>query len=107
MANVRTAWHLLFVASLVEYGAPGFDIHAEQLLSNEPLRADAIVARRKQGPHDDSAARTLRGFWAHVRHTAVLEFKSPTRPLRPGGLAKLYGYGGQYHAFHFDEVGSA
>jgi hypothetical protein len=107
MSNHRTAWHVLFVASLREHGPPGFEVLPEQPLSSEPLRADVVVIRRRGGPPHDDAARTLRGFWPLVRHTAVIEFKSPTRPLRAGEVAKLFGYGGQYHALHVDEVGSA
>lgn len=107
MSNQHTAWHVLFVDSLAECGPPGFDVLAEQPLSTEPLRADVVVVRRRQGPENDSAARTLRGFWPLVRHTALIEFKSPTRPLHPGELAKLFGYGGQYHALHIEKLGSA
>jgi hypothetical protein len=107
MANLRTAWHVLFVASISEHGAPGFDVLPEQLLSAEPLRADVVVVRRMAGARTDGPAGTLKGFWPQVRHTAVVEFKSPTRPVRPGEVAKLFGYGGQYHALHFEEVGSS
>src|SRR5689334_19044346 len=107
MANHRTAWHVLFVAGLSEHGPRGFEVLPEQLLSNEPLRADIVVVRRHEGPRDDAAAGTLRAFWPHVRHTAVVEFKSPSRPLRPGDVAKLFGYGGQYHALHFAQLDSS
>ena len=107
MGNHRTAWHVLFVASLSEHGAPGFQVLAEAPLSSEPLRADVIVIRRPEGPRDDAAARTLRSFWPQVSHTALIEFKSPSRPLRPGELAKLFGYGGQYHAPRTEEIGSS
>jgi acyl-CoA thioesterase I len=104
MANHHTAWHVLFVAGLSEHGPPGFEILPEFLLSKEPLRADVVVVRRREGPHHDDQARTLRDFWPHVRDTGLIEFKSLSRPLRPGELAKLYGYGGQYHALCFDKL---
>ncbi len=107
MANHRTAWHFLFVASLAEHGAPGFDVLPELPLSHEPLRADVVVVRRRTGAHLDAKAGTLRALWPLVRHTAVIEFKSPSRPPRPGDVTKLFGYGGQYHALRFAEVGSA
>src|SRR6185436_3862510 len=98
MANHRTAWHVLFVAGLSEHGPPGFEVLPEFVLSREPLRADVVVVRRRrEGPARDDEAETLRDFWPYVRHTALIEFKSPGRPLRPGGVAKLFGYGGQYH----------
>jgi hypothetical protein len=104
MANHRTAWHVLFVAGLSEHHPPGFDVLPEQLLSNEPLRADLVLVRRREGPYNDAAAGTLRRLWPLIGRMALVEFKSPGRPLRPGELAKLFGYGGQYHALHFDEV---
>lgn len=107
MANHRTAWHVLFVAGLSEHGPPGFNVLAELLLSTEPLRADVVVVRRREGPHDDAAARTLIRFWPLVRHTALMEFKSPSRFVREGEVAKLFGYGGQYHALHFEELAAA
>ncbi len=107
MSNHRTAWHVLFVASLAERGAPGFDVLPEQHLSNDPLRADVVIVRRRTGAHLDAKAETLRTLWPLVRHTAVIEFKSPSRPPRPGDVAKLFGYGGQYHALRFAEVGHA
>ncbi len=107
MASTRTAWHVLFVASLSEHGAPGFAVMPEHPLSNEPQRVDAVVVRRTAAQRNDAAAGTLRAFWPQVEHTALIEFKSPTRPMRPGEVAKLFGYGGQYHAQRFEEVGSS
>src|SRR5690242_8005188 len=106
MANNHTVRQVLFLSSLSERGAPGLDVMPEQLVSTEPLRADVVVVRRREGPHNDAAARTLRGFWPLVRHTALIQYKSPTRPLRPGEVARLFGHGGQYHALHYDEIGS-
>jgi hypothetical protein len=107
MANVRTAWHVPGVASFSEHGVPGFAVFPAPPLSNEPRRADVIVVRRREGPHDDAAAGTLRSFWPLVCHTALIEFKSPTRPLRPGEVARLFSDGGQYHALCFDEIGAS
>lgn len=37
---------------------------------------------------------------------ALIEYKSPSRPPRPGDLAKLIGYGGQVHHLRLGEIGT-
>jgi hypothetical protein len=107
MGNARTAWHVLFVAALAENAPPGVDVIPEVLLSKEPLRADIAILRRKDAPRADEQAGTLRGLWPQIERECVVEFKSATRPVRAGDLAKLIGYGGQYHWLRYGEIGGA
>jgi hypothetical protein len=94
----RTAWHILFAALLEERAPPGFELRTEVPLSLEPQRADLLVLRRQPERADDARARVLRQLWPLVDHDALIEFKSTSRPLVRGDLARLCGYGGQYHA---------
>lgn len=51
-------------------------------------------------------ARTLKSLWRLVPREALIEYKSPSRPPRPGDLAKLFGYGAQIHHLRLREIGA-
>jgi hypothetical protein len=97
VAGGRTVWHVLFAALLRERRAPGFDVHAEVALSTEPQRADLLLLRQR-APTPPGEGAVLRGLWPRLGSDSLVEFKSPTRPLRRGDLIRLLGYGAQYHA---------
>src|SRR5262249_39224011 len=45
----------------------------------------------------------FRGLWPLVRTHTLVEYKSLAWPLRAGDLARLLGYGAQYHAARLEE----
>jgi hypothetical protein len=51
--------------------------------------------------------RVLRKIWPLISMHTLVEFKSVSRPPRPGDLTRLYGYGSQYHAAQIHDVGDA
>ena len=108
MTTPRTQWHVLFYAALTELGSPGMEALAEVLLSREPQQGDTLLIRRRDIPSEeaDAQARTLKGLWRLVTREALIEYKSPSRPPRPGDLAKLFGYGGQLHHLRQREIGT-
>ncbi len=108
MSSQRTQWHVLFYAAVREHGSRAMEALAEVLLSKEPQQGDLLLIRRRDIPGEeaDAAARTLRSFWPLVPREALVEYKSPSRPPRPGDLAKLIGYGGQLHHLRLREIGA-
>jgi hypothetical protein len=104
MGAARTAWHAIFAALLEERAPPGIDVIPELVRSREPQRADLLLLRRKAEARRDEEAGVLRGLWPHLANHAIVEFKSATRPARPGDWVRLLGYGSQYHAAEFREL---
>jgi len=94
----RTAWYVLFVALLKERAPPGFEVRAEVPVSNEPQRVDVLLLRRLNEPRHDDQARVLKALWRRIEQDAIVEFKSISRPVRRGDVARLLGYGAQYFA---------
>jgi hypothetical protein len=101
----RTAWHVLLTRLLQQRAPSSFRVLSEVPLSKHPLRLDLLLLRR-QGALDDSDAAVLRDLWRRILRLALLEYKSPSKPLRRGELAKLLSYAFLYAADHPDEVKS-
>jgi hypothetical protein len=108
LTTSRTQWHVLFYAAVREHGSRATEALAEVLLSKEPQQGDILLIRRRDVPGEeaDAAARTLKSLWRLVPREALIEYKSPSRPPRPGDLAKLIGYGGQVHHLRLREIGA-
>jgi hypothetical protein len=70
-----------------------------------PPRLDLLLLRR-EGSDDDSGAAVLRDLWRRIRRLGLLEYKSPSKPLRRGELAKVFSYAFLYAADHPDEAAS-
>jgi hypothetical protein len=96
MSSETTAWHVPFAALVRERAPADFSVQVEVPLSLQPQRADLLLVRRTPPAHGP-AAQVLRGLWPRLGTDALVEFKSQARPLRRGGVAKLLGYGAQYH----------
>ena len=80
------------LADLLEERGPGqIHITSELQLTRGALFADIVVMRR--GEASTEKPRVLLGLWDWIAHWAVLELKTPSRPLRAGELRKLYAYG--------------
>jgi hypothetical protein len=60
-----------------------------------------------QSARADRGAKVLRHLWERIEHVAVLEYKSPAEPVRPGALMKLLGYALLYGAEHPAALGPA
>jgi hypothetical protein len=102
----RTAWHVLLVRLLAERAPRSFEVRSEVPLGKHPPRVDLLLRRRKRGARADRKARVLRHLWERIEHVAVLEYKSPAEPVRPGALMKLLGYALLYGAEHPAALGS-
>jgi hypothetical protein len=100
----RTAWHVLFARLVGERAPHSIEVRAEVPLGTEPPRADLLLLRRRAGPSADAAANVLRGLWPRIECVALLEFKSVSRPIRRGGLAKLVACCGLYYQSNFDDL---
>ncbi len=107
MGAHRTAWHVIFTALLKERAPPGIDVIPEFVLSSEPQRADLLLLRREDVARQDERAKVLRGLWPRLSNDTLVEFKSATRPPRPGDWLRLLAYGAQYHVSEFARVPSA
>jgi hypothetical protein len=59
---------------------------------------------RREGSDDDSGAAVFRRLWRLIRRLAILEYKSASKPLRRGELAKVLSYAFLYAADHPDDV---
>ncbi len=93
----RTAYHVLFAQLLQERAPKNFTLSFDVKLTNEPQRADVIVVRKDPAAAVGEAL-TLVLLWPLLLWDAIIEFKSPTRPVRRGDLRRLLGYAAQYHA---------
>ena len=96
MSSARTIYHVMFGDLLDEGKPPEFEVQPEEPLSAEPQRADYLVVRRLGPETADDRATVLRQLWSHIRTDALVELKSPSRPVARGDLLKLLGYGCQY-----------
>ncbi len=66
----------------------------EALLQTQSQRVDILLLRRTRAPQPaDGEGRVLRSLWRHVRHVALLEFKSVARLFAPGDLYRLVALG--------------
>jgi hypothetical protein len=99
MGTGRTVWHAHFVMLLEERRPSGLELVPEVVLTSEPQKADLLLIRVAPN-YAPSTARVLRGLWGQLSELTLLEYKSPSRPLRPGDWIRLLGYGAQYHAKH-------
>jgi hypothetical protein len=63
-----------------------------------------ILRRRAALPGE---GRVLRKIWPLISMHTLVEFKSVSRPPRPGDVTRLYGYGSQYHVAQIHDVGDA
>jgi hypothetical protein len=101
----RTAWHVLLARLLAERAPRSFEVRSEVPLGKHPPRVDLLLVRRRQGAGADRGARVLRHLWERIERVAVLEYKSPAEPVRPGALMKLLGYALLHGAEHPASLG--
>ena len=94
MGKKRTAWHLLAATFLDERRPSRVQIEPEVLLSKQPQRTDFLLLRKEEGPVDDATAFVR--LWELMGPLALVEYKSRSRPPRPGVFHQLFGYGHQY-----------
>jgi len=96
----RVIWHVGFERNLRRRGPACIEIRAEVPLSEEPLRLDYLLVRKRlqDGEVADDRAETLRRLWPLLPKVALVELKSPGRPYRMGNLQKLWGYVHVYFA---------
>lgn len=95
----RVIWHVGFERNLRRRGHPSFEVRAEVRLSDEPPRLDYLLLRKlAAGEAPGDGAETLRGLWPMLPRVSVVEYKSPSRPYRPGNLDRLWGYVHAYFA---------
>jgi hypothetical protein len=104
MSNGRTLYHVLFARLLEERAPKNLTFSFDQRLTTEPQRADVIIVR-KLDVVDDSKPLILEGLWRLFPRDAIVEYKSPGRPVRLGDIRRLLGYGAQYHAREVDRLG--
>ncbi|WP_437627282.1 hypothetical protein [Sorangium sp. So ce1151] len=101
----RNLWHLGFV-NLVRARAPAnISVQPEAWLAVEPQRADMLLLRKEDAPHEGGDARMLRGLWPLLGTDTVLEYKSPApSAFRRGDLLRLWGYGVQHHVDQIERL---
>jgi hypothetical protein len=92
----RTAWHVLFERLVIQRAPSSIEVRTEVPVGRSRPQFDLLLLRRRFGPRVDRRAQVLRGLWRHVGEAMVLEFKSISRPLRPGDLLRLFGYGAHF-----------
>jgi hypothetical protein len=92
VGNKRFAWHIGFERNLQRRGPLSFEVRSEVQLTSEPLRPDYLLLRKIADKVLDDAARTLRRLWPALPRVSLVEYKSPSRPYRPGNLDRLWGY---------------
>jgi hypothetical protein len=102
----RTFWHLAFAEMMHERAAPGFEVVPEVWLTLAPQVADLVLLRKRALPRRQPPEQgpVLRGLWPRLGTDTIVEFKSRTKPLRPGELVGLLGYGAQYHRKHLTRL---
>jgi hypothetical protein len=100
VSNGRTLRHLALAQLLRERAPPNFSVTAEFTLAADPQRVDFLLLRKKGHARRDKKARTLKGLWPLLPSDTIVEYKSPSRPIRRGDLMRLLGYGAQYFAMH-------
>ena len=93
---LKTFWHYPYASLVKERKPANWDVVVEKLLSLAPRAVDLLLLRRKGAKRLDHEARVMRGLWPLLTDVALLEFKGPTRGLRPRELGKLLSYGWEY-----------
>ena len=93
---LKTFWHYPYASLVKERKPANWDVVVEKLLSLAPRAVDLLLLRRKGAKRLDHEARVMRGLWPLLTDVALLEFKGPTRGLRPRDLVKLVSYGWEY-----------
>ncbi|MEO0812197.1 MAG: hypothetical protein AAFY60_04980 [Myxococcota bacterium] len=94
MGQHRTAWHLLAATFLDEYRPRDVQLETEVQLSKRPQHVDMLLLRKGKGSVDD--ARAFFRMWHLMGPVALVEYKSRSRPARPGVFHQLFGYAHQY-----------
>ncbi|MEZ4300767.1 MAG: hypothetical protein R3B70_37880 [Polyangiaceae bacterium] len=94
MGAKRLVWHVGFERNLQRRGPRSIEIRSEVPLSDEPLRLDYLLVRKRVGEGEvaDDSAETLRRLWPMLPKVSVVELKSPGRGYRSGNLYRLWGY---------------
>src|SRR5580704_945322 len=100
MGTLRTAWHVILFALLVQRAPHRFEVLREVSLSSEPLRADFILLLRALADGSDDTAGTLKKLWSLLPKAALVEFKSVGRPYRARNLDRLWAY---LHLYYVDQ----
>ncbi len=98
-------WHLGFGDLLSERGSPSARVVPEWTLPLHSRRVDFLLIRREGKPDRDHEARSLRGLWPRLAGHAVVELKSPSRPLRASELIRLVACGALYHEQNYRDLG--
>lgn len=98
-------WHLGFGDLLSERGSPSARVVPEWTLPLRSRRVDFLLIRREDKPDRDHEARSLRGLWPRLASHAVVELKSPSRPLRASELIRLVACGALYHEQNYRDLG--
>ncbi|MEZ4300765.1 MAG: hypothetical protein R3B70_37870 [Polyangiaceae bacterium] len=104
MGAKRLIWHVGFERNLLRRGPRSIEIRSEVPLSDEPLRLDYLLVRKRVGEGEiaDDSAETLRRLWPMLPKVSVVELKSPGRGYRSGNLQRLWGYVHLYFAAQRD-----
>jgi hypothetical protein len=92
VSSHRTAWHFFFTILLRKRGPSELEVRDEVPLSEEPLRFDYLLLRKRVEASPHRPAETLRALWPLLPPVTVTEFKSIGRPYRKGNLDRLWGY---------------
>ena len=98
-------WHLGFGDLLAERGSPSARVVPEWTLPLRSRRVDFLLIRRAGQPDRDHEARSLRRLWPRLASHAVVELKSPSRPLRASELIRLVACGALYHEQNYRDLG--
>jgi hypothetical protein len=78
-----------------------FEVRDEVPLSEERLRLDYLLIRKRLDASTCGRAETLRALWPRLPLVTIAEFKSIGRPYRKGNLDRLWGY---VHLYCGDEL---
>ncbi|WP_437338875.1 hypothetical protein [Sorangium sp. So ce394] len=101
----RNLWHLGFANLVRARGPSNVAVQLDVPLTVEPQRADVLLLRKADAPHEAGDARVLRGLWPLLGTDTVLEYKSPARSaFRRGDLLRLWGYGVQHHVAQIERL---
>ncbi len=93
-----TAYHVTLEQLLADRKPSDFEIEAELKVGIGPPRADYLLFHRLNAARPRRHARILRRLWHLLPLFAVVEYKSPTRPLRRGEWIRLIGVSCLFHA---------
>ncbi len=92
MSTHRTAWHFFFVILLRKRGPRWLEVREEVPLSEEPLRLDYLLLRKRDEATTDDVGQSLRGLWGRLPKNTIAELKTLGRPYGPRGLDRLWSY---------------